>query len=455
MRGPGQQRALALAAGCFTLLVGCACIALALLDEPLTLALGIVAGLAAAIAVLAEPFYGLLLCLACIYLRPGDRWPALAPVQLTLVTAGTTLFVWLAQYCIARRPAMVRHPVFRDLLGLAAAAILSLFPLTIRGSISTFFTSYAKCLVVCVLIVHLVRTPGRLRTVVWLTVVLTAVNALLAVQQWRQGLTEFAGRAAGVGVLEDPNDLALTLVIMVPLAIALWAGERGFYRRLALVVALAALVAGVAVCQSRGGYLGLAVVLFLEGYERIPRRNARRWFAVLAVAVGLAGLNFLFARRGASMGELGQEASASNRRGAWIAGLRMLRHRPLTGVGMYQFEDRVDDFAPRWVDQRHMAPHNSLVQVAAEMGLPGITFFTALLLHAFGSARRVRRRLEQQEATRTQRSLGPALGRSLAGWFVCGFFLTQAYQFWLYILVGLVVAAETILAEAPGAEAGA
>lgn len=435
-------------AGCFTLIIAAVCLTLAFDDRPLTLALGVVAGCAAALAVLVEPFAGLLLYLTFIYLRPGDRYPALESLRLTLVIAFATCGVWLAQYLIRRRPALVRHPVNVCLLGLLAAGLLSFVPISIRGGLTAVLSGLAKSVVVAVLLANLVRTPGRQRAVVWVVVLLSAANAISAWNQVRAGETEFAGRAAGIGVMADPNDLALTLVMALPLAIALWEGERGFYRRLLAALAAAALVNGVVVSQSRGGALGLMVVLFLEGFERVPGRQLRTVYTVGALLAGFVALNAIFAQRGAGLLEAASEANAMSRRAAWTAGMRMMVRRPLTGVGLYQFPDRVAEFAPPGSGELGITAHNSLVLVAGELGVPGLAFFVALLGHTLASALRVRRRLAQQEATRTQRALGGAMARAFAGWFTCAFFLSQAYQVWLYILVGLVVSSEVLLIDA-------
>lgn len=442
-------------AGCFSLLVGAVCLGLSFSDRSLSLALGVVAALAAALCMLVEPYLGLVLFTATVYLRPADRFPALEPARLTLVLAVGTGAVWFAQYCLVRRPKWIHHPVNRDFLGLSVVSLISHIPISIRGGITTFIEGYAKSMAIAIFIINLVRTPLRQRLFAWAVVLFTAVNGVWSIYESRIQDTIYGERVAGVGILGDPNDLALTLVMALPLAIALLCAERGFYKRLTLAAVIVALVAGVMASASRGGYLGLATVFFLEGYDRLRGRKLRLAYTICYAVVGLVAINALFAARGASLSELSEEGSAMNRRGAWVAGLRMLTAHPLTGVGLYQFPERVDDFAPRWMEQHGLTAHNSLVLVAGELGLPGLFFFCALLWRTWSSAQHARELLETKQVTRTQWYLARALRRMCAGWFVCAFFLSQAYQFWLYVAVGLTVASEQILVGSPELEEAA
>ncbi|NUQ00729.1 MAG: O-antigen ligase family protein, partial [Armatimonadetes bacterium] len=384
--------AFAAGAGCLTLLVGLCCIYLALNDHSLAFAFGVVTALVGILLILVEPFYGLIAYLALVYLRPGDRFPVVESLRLTLLLVFWTSLVWLVQVTVSRRR-LVRHPVNRDLALLFVAAFVSYLPISIRSGLNVVFEGLFKVVMVYVLAANLIRTPARLRGTAWMMVLLSALNAVLAWQALRRGESGFEERAAGVGVLSDPNDLALTLVMVLPLAVALWQFERGVYRRWLLAIAAGLLIAGTLVSRSRGGVLGLLVVLFLEGYERVGGRRGRIAFSLVGAFLGFLALGAMLAQRGQTFGDIGDDPNVYNRRGAWVAGLRMMLDRPFTGVGMYRFAEFTDTYGPRWMDQREMVAHNSIVQVAGEMGLPGLLVFCALLWHTVGALRRVRARL--------------------------------------------------------------
>ncbi len=409
------------------------------------------------VATVIEPFIGLLAYIIVTYLRPADWYVMLIPLRIVMTLAGLTCFIWLTQFLIRRKPSLVRHPVLWNELGVMLAAFWSMLSVSILLGARYVGDSLAKAMALSAVIANLTRTAQRLRVLCWVVVVSAAINSLLA---WKQLLagdpTIFADRAAGVGVLGDPNDLALTLVAVLPLALALWVGERGFYRRLALGLVIGALLGGVLISQSRGGALGMMAVLLLEGYDRLHNRRTRMIYAVVGLLMGLAGFAVLSSARGQDVGDLGDDPNVYNRKGAWVGGLQMLKAYPLTGVGIYQFPDRLDEFGPPYLEQRTIVAHNSYVQVAAELGLPGITFFGLMLFYAWRSTGRSRTLVAQViGCERTLYYLAWAMRRALVGWAVCAFFLAQAYQVWIYLLLGIMVATETTLSERVAAQEAA
>ena len=402
------------------------------------------------------PYYGLLAYIMVTYLRPGDRFVVLQPLHLVLLLASLTFGVWFAQYLIQRKPKLIHHRIFGDMTGILVAGFVSMLPVSITLGIRYLIDGLMKAMALAIVTANLTRSAQRLKTLCWVVVTSAAVNSVLAWQDLQQAQeSKFGDRAAGVGLLGDPNDLALSLVMLLPLAIALFAGERGFYRRFGLFVVIVAMLVGVVVSRSRGGALGLLVVLFLEGYDRVRGRSARTAYTVVALSVGLLGVTALFVSRGQSWGELGSDPNVYNRKGAWVAGYRMLMDHPITGVGLYQFPDRLDEYGPSYLEQRYIVAHNSLVQIGAEMGLPGLCFFLLMLGHAWTASTRARRLADEVSCGRTTWQLAWAMRRMLAGWFVCAMFLAQAYQVWLYLMLGIIVTAEHVLLvrrDAPGAE---
>jgi putative inorganic carbon (hco3(-)) transporter len=417
-------------------------------DLSIAFACGVAAAVVLVALTIATPYYGLLAYIAVTYLRPGDRYVVLQPLRLVLLLAALTFGVWLAQYLIRRKPPIVRHRVFRDMGWLVAAGFVSMIPVSVTLGINYLINGLLKAMALSVVTANLTRTAQRLKTLCWLVVVSAAANSVLAWQALRLGDdTTFEDRAAGIGVLNDPNDLALTLVMALPVAIALFVGERGFYRRFGLATVIAALIGGVVVSQSRGGALGLMVVLFLEGYDRIRSRSWRTLYTAVGLSIGLLGVTALLVARGQSWGQLGDDPNVYNRKGAWVAGYRMMMDNPITGVGLYHFPDRLDEYGPSYLEQRYLVAHNSVVQVAAELGVPGLLFFLLMLGHAWTAAGRVRQLADQVPCGRTTWQLAWAMRRMWIGWLVCAMFLAQAYQVWLYLMLGIIVTCENVLLE--------
>jgi O-antigen ligase len=83
--------------------------------------------------------------------------------------------------------------------------------------------------------------------------------------------------------------------------------------------------------------------------------------------------------------------------------------------------------------------HNTYLEYAVDLGLPGLTLFVLLLRGCWKSARA------------TRRSAAPELGQlaegieiSLVGFAVAAFFHPAAYEFYFFYIAGLAVAARTV-----------
>ncbi len=139
-------------------------------------------------------------------------------------------------------------------------------------------------------------------------------------------------------------------------------------------------------------------------------------------AAAIAGLILLGPSRAQAMDS--QENSAQSRIEAWGEGLRMLKSRPLFGVGYGRF-----------TEYHHRVAHNSLVQTAAELGLFGAALFTAMFDGVFRNLRRARRAVSLAQVLPP--SWINAMTASAFGMVVCGFFLSRQYVVVPYVMVAL------------------
>ncbi len=232
------------------------------------------------------------------------------------------------------------------------------------------------------------------------------------------------GRVRYVGVLSDPNEVALALALAVPLALGLRQQRpRSKARALLLATTVVVATAVVLASGSRSGMLVLAVAPL-----GCAIANGRGRQVVGALVVG--ALVLLLG------GRSGQHADASTheRLEIWFEGLAMLRSNPLTGVGRDQFT-------------RHhpLTAHNSFLLAAAEDGLIGLTAWSALALGATGlgrSARRAARETHDETQAIWSKTLGPAL----AALFVGSMFLSLNRHVLTWIHLGLAAAVSNVRA---------
>jgi len=228
-------------------------------------------------------------------------------------------------------------------------------------------------------------------------------------------------RIRGLGMLHDPNDLALSFVAALPLVgIGL-----GRWRTLGLVLEFllsAALCYGVYLTHSRGGTLGLLMVLLC-----ILARRLGRWRAVLLVAILALGSFAVDIGGGRSFSA--QDESAAGRLDAWSAGLQMLKSQPLIGIGYRQFGEH-----------HPMTAHNSFVLCFAETGLVGYFLWLSLLGITLLQLHKLKHLPESVPAQSDIRRQASILQTALIGFMVAAFFLSRTYVPFLYLLIGLSTA---------------
>ncbi|MFN2564898.1 MAG: O-antigen ligase family protein [Gemmatimonadaceae bacterium] len=302
--------------------------------------------------------------------------------------------------------------------------------------------------VLATLIVIAVRGAEDVEWLLLATV--TGAAVYLATVYARGGANAVTNPAATV--FYDRNDLSLMLVALIPAALHLaWAGQPPMRRVLAttcFLVFVFTIVRG----GSRGGLVGLVVVLgyMLLTFQLLPRR-ARVWTAIATLLL-LAGGGSAYWGRVRTIFQPETDYNWSGRtcgRGeVWRRGLTYVRQRPVVGVGANGFPIAERELS-RPARERLMVgrpfetlnAHNIFLQIAAELGLPGLIVFVALVVHMARTLSRVRRR---HAADPRLSGVAHVLLAALLAYVVCGFFLSAAYfPFW-YLLIGLVAATAAV-----------
>ena len=226
-------------------------------------------------------------------------------------------------------------------------------------------------------------------------------------------------RVRSLGFLNDPNDFAQAMIMVMPILFLGYA-KRTWLARLAFVGAPTALLGyAIFLTQSRGALFGLASLALFPLHRLLGTLRTSALLVTLAVvAVGAS-----FGGREISS----NESSAAQRINAWSDGLNMLKFKPLFGVGYGNF-----------VDHHEITAHNSFVLCFAELGLLGYFVWLAMIVVAYKGLEQV---LSRGPPERLERQLALSLRASLVGFLVCSWFLSRTYQPGLYILLALCIAA--------------
>ena len=248
------------------------------------------------------------------------------------------------------------------------------------------------------------------------------------------------GDRLGVGLYET-NYLATILVLLVPVAFTLATQQREPTRRTLWMGAGLLLVLMIFLTSSRGGFVGLIAA----GVAYVYRRRGLAGAAVVVLLL-LAGVFVLPTDLGSralatlfqSSGDLPPGLEVSNRAHVALfwAGLRMIGDNPLVGVGPLNFKDLSTLYTG--LDQGNIA-HNSFLEIAAELGLPMLVLFLALMFTTFQTLGWVAR-LRGGPEIRELAGWAEGLRSGLLGFLVAGCFISAQYEKILWVTVFLTIA---------------
>jgi hypothetical protein len=222
------------------------------------------------------------------------------------------------------------------------------------------------------------------------------------------GTQSVHGRVRYRGTLEDPNELALAVGIVIPFALAFLDRRRTVGRSLAVAAAFGLVGLCIYFTQSRGGqllYLAVLAVYFV-----------RRFGARLGLLTGVLAATPILIFGGRS----GAEDSTMERTVCWWTGLHLFQASPGFGVGYGQF-----------LEHHGQTAHNSFILVAAELGLPGLLLWTAIVYIAV----KIPLAALRADLPPVAKSWALALLASMAGLLTGSLFLSFAYKdvFWIFI----------------------
>lgn len=374
-------------------------------------------------------FLFLLFYLALVIVRPHE-YPAYADSGLPWlqIALGGALLSW----AVAGRKALP-IPQLPLLLAFLLAGMLSVAATGWMGGALEFLERFGPSVAVFVVVVAAITRRERVRRLMAALVLLSLVPAVHGIDQKAEGIGWTGvpliqdGRIQYLGIFNDPNDLGMLFVLVLPMAFCLAArgGMLGL-RRLFWLTAAGVLIYAIYLTDSRGTLLATAAVAGLFAWYRFG--------VVVAGLFGAAGLGamMLLPSRLQEL-EVG-EASAHGRVEAWYEGVQMFLSSPLYGIGANQFSE-----------QYRLTAHNSFVLVMAETGIIGITLWIAFLAYGF---RMLLAMLRQPLGTPDAPGLvaedhrhALTLLLSLSGAMVCAFFLSRSYVVVIYLITGLAAGA--------------
>jgi hypothetical protein len=389
-------------------------------------------------------YAGLVLFTILLYLRPNELLPIGTFPIVKIITIGTLVAFFIERLGQGGSISVMPKP-FKYLLAVAGLALLSIpFGLDPDTSFTAFTDLFLKILLVFLLTINVVSSFRRLRLLMEVTVLSAAVVGLLTLFDYAQGknLVE-GGRATGAlgGIFRNPNDLALALNVLFPIAFTLGLSRRNQFSKLLYFLSAAVFAVTIVVTQSRSGFLTIVIagVFFLV---QLGRRYPAAWaVAALAAVTFLAsGPGRIFTIFDASGGDVTAAESGSTRwelvkRSIEVAGANPVRW--LFGVGLENFSI---------VSIKDLVSHNAYLQVFNEIGLPALIFYILFLASVIGITARMVKRYRRARGYRQVWLTAVGIQSALVAYVVGSFFASVAFQWFVYYPAAFAVCLQQLMA---------
>ena len=383
-------------------------------------------------------FFGLYCFSILVLFRPYELVPGLDFLSATaFYVAASTLFIYLPTQLSAEGNLTMMSTEVKAVLVMTVIALISI-PIAKNPTLAwkTFNEVFVKAVLMFIVMVNVLRTRRRLMSVMWLSLGIGIVVSYMALgMSWRGELNSEGYRVVidlG-GLFGNPNDMALHLVTVFPIAIALGLASKNMLIRAIYFVISAILIGGLMVTYSRGGFLGMlaagAVLAWKLGRKYRLNVTIASIFATVVITL-LAPGNYAM-RILSIFGLVPDPVGSRGQRSELLWRSLHVSVRNPWGIGIGNFE---------MVGIRGLGTHNAYTQVSSEIGIIGLLAYLIFVVSPFRKLAAIERTVFDNNEAGWFYYLAIGLQASLAGYMLSSFFAAVAYNWYIYYLVAYAVA---------------
>lgn len=392
-----------------------------------------------------HPIYGLYLYLATIYVFPPSRWWGymVPDLRWALLSAATTaLAIMFHRGKLGPKPIWFSNaPAMLLILYAGWMWIQTPWAVDLEGHLEGSI-KFVKYLIAFWFVYRLADTKETVRDILFAHVLGCGLLGIYARVTPRQ-----MGRLDGVGGpgIDDANTLGMYFATGAVVCLGLMLMDKG-WRRWACLAALALILNGFVLANSRGAFLGVVAGGAVLGLCKAHAHRRMFWAAALVGVMGFAVVvDKIFIERMFTISdvvETDEEAdmSARSRMEIYKAQVQMVIDYPF-GAGYRG----TAELSTRYLDRKWLtgggadadaqrASHNTFLTTLVEQGIPGFLLFSSLVLWT-GLTVLTLRRLDKRTADPGLTTMGAAVCGALTAVFVAGLaadYLMAEVQFWLF-----------------------
>lgn len=382
-------------------------------------------------------YAGLFLFTLVVYFRPYEWIPGFENfTSIALIFAVATLIIYLPTQLSTEGNFTILTTEVKCILFIVFWALLTM-PIAKDPATSwkVFNETFSKIVIIFIVMVNTLRTKSRMKGLMWLSIGMGVFLSYQAIDLYRAGKFEVEGYRVNVdygGMFGNPNDMALHLVMFAPLAVVLGIMSKNIFSKLVYFVSAGLMVGANMVTQSRGGFLGLVAIFAVLVWKLSKKARLKVILASIVVAVAIIAVApGDYGKRVISIFDVSQDASGSHdqrrillERSIWVT----LRNPQGIGLGNFPI-----------VGERNLQTHNAFTQVSAELGWLCLIAYIIFLVSPIRKLAAIERQMFARGDTSWMYYLSIGLQTCIIGYMVSSFFVSVAYQWFVYFPIAYAV----------------
>ncbi len=387
-------------------------------------------------------YCGLYLFSILVLFRPYELIPELGFLSTSaFIVAMATLIIYIPTQFTTEGTFTVFPTEVKCIFAMALIALVTM-PIAKSPPTAweTFNDTFIKAVLMFVVMVNVLRTRRRLMGLMWLSLSVGVYLSYIAISMFMRGELNAEGYRVDVGVkglFGNPNDLALHLVTMIPLAVCLGLASKSRVMRVVYFAAAILFVSANTVTYSRGGFLGLVAASVVMVWK-LGRRQ-RLGVSIVSIVVGTIFILVAPGNYGVRIlsifGLAADPVGSSDQRRELLERSILVTLRNPWGIGIGNFPI---------VGIRNLVTHNSFTQVSAELGILGLIAYLIFMISPFRKLGAIERTLFKKDEADWFYYVSIGLQASIVGYMVSSFFVSVAYLWFIYYLVAYAVALRRI-----------
>ena len=383
-------------------------------------------------------YIGLYLFSVLVLFRPYELIGALGFLSATaFYFALATILIYVPTQIAAEGNLTIFTTEVKALLAIVAISLITMPIAKDPGTAwGVFNDSFSKVVLMFIVMVNVLRTRARLMGIMWLSLAMGIYLSYTAWDLYQRG--EFAAEGYRVavdvgGMFGNPNDMALHLVMMTPIAFCLGFASKNKLIRMVYIGLTILLVAGNFVTYSRAGFLGLIASAGVMAWKIGRRYRLNVSIAAIisgAMIILLAPGNYGLRMLSIFIPGLDPVGSSDQRKDLLERSILVTLRNPW-GIGIGNFPI---------VGIHNLQTHNAFTQISSELGLLGLAAYLIFMISPFRKLGAIERTLFEKGVQGWFYYLAIGLQASIVGYMVATFFNAVAYNWYVYYLVAYAVA---------------